>query len=74
MGQTLSEFRKGLSGLQNDLNEVIYHEPDRSQSRDSLPYYGGDSEAEDTEGGEPYGHSEVEDPEAPRADSSPPEA
>ena len=73
-GHTLAEFRKGLSGLQNDINEVIYHEPDRSQSRDSLPYYGGDSEVEGAEDGDPYSCAEPEDPDAPRSDSPPPEA
>ncbi len=32
-GKTFAEFRRGLSGIQNDLNEVIYSEPDQ------LPYH-----------------------------------
>ncbi len=32
-GKTFAEFRRGLSGFQNELNEVIYSEPDQ------LPYH-----------------------------------
>lgn len=32
-GKTFAEFRRGLSGFQNELNEVIYSEPEQ------LPYH-----------------------------------
>ncbi len=32
-GKSLTDFRRGLSGLQNDFNDVIYSEPERLEYR-----------------------------------------
>jgi len=33
-GKTLSEFRRSLSGIQSEINEVIYDQPERLEYRD----------------------------------------
>ena len=38
-GKTLAEFRRGLSGMQNEINEVIYDQPDRLEYRDESYSY-----------------------------------
>ncbi len=49
-GKSLSEFRRGLSGIQNELNDVIYGEPERLEYHQeaSSPYVA-DVDAADTE-------------------------
>ena len=32
-GKTLTDFRRGLSGIQNDINDVIYNEPEQLEYR-----------------------------------------
>ena len=41
-GKSLSEFRRGLSGIQNELNDVIYGEPERLEyhQETSIHHYG----------------------------------
>jgi len=34
-GKTFSEFRRGLSGIQSEINEAIYAEPDRLEYHSS---------------------------------------
>jgi|GEM_PF-211455 len=49
-GKTFSEFRRGLSGIQNELNDVIYGEPDRLEyHQDTSSPYVASSEATNTE-------------------------
>ena len=40
-GKTFAEFRRGLTGFQTDLNEVIYSEPDKLEYRDDSLYPNG---------------------------------
>ena len=37
-GKSFAEFRRGLSGIQNELNDVIYSKPDYSKP-EQLPYH-----------------------------------
>lgn len=39
-GKTFAEFRRGLNGIQNDINEAIYSEPERLEYRpeSTTPY------------------------------------
>jgi len=36
-GKTFAEFRRSISGIQNDINEAIYAEPDRLEYHESSP-------------------------------------
>jgi len=36
-GKSFTEFRQGLSGIQNEINEAIYAEPDRLEYHESSP-------------------------------------
>ena len=35
-GKTFTEFRRGLHGIQNDINDAIYSEPDQLEYRPEL--------------------------------------
>ncbi len=36
-GKTFSEFRRGISGIQSEINDAIYAEPDRLEYHESSP-------------------------------------
>lgn len=57
-GKTFAEFRRGLSSIQNDLNDAIYSEPERLEYRDDAYYSQG------------YEAAEVEDEEVAEAEES----
>ncbi len=40
-GKTFAEFRRGLTGLQNEFNDVIYSEPEKLEYRDDALYPNG---------------------------------
>ncbi len=40
-GKTFAEFRRSLTGMQNEFNEVIYSEPDKLEYRDDSLYPNG---------------------------------
>jgi sec-independent protein translocase protein TatA len=48
-GKTFSEFRRGLSGIQSDLNEAIYHEPQQLEYQPEESSYSDDSLYDTTE-------------------------
>jgi len=49
-GKSFSEFRRGLSGIQNELNDVIYGEPERLEyHQETSDSYGGGTETIDAE-------------------------
>ena len=45
-GKTFADFRRGLSGIHNELNEVIYSEPDQLEYRDDTHFGNGYEEAD----------------------------
>ena len=52
-GKSFSEFRRSLSGIQNDINEAIHSEPQQLEYRPERTSYTDDSAAEPTEAGTP---------------------
>ena len=42
-GKSFAEFRRGLSGIQNDINEAIYSEPQRIEYQPEQTSYSDDS-------------------------------
>lgn len=42
-GKSFAEFRRGLSGIQHDINEAIYSEPQRLEYRPERTSYADDS-------------------------------
>jgi len=70
-GKTFSEFRRGLSGFQNELNDVIYSEPDQLTYQDE---YGHDGQHRDdaylADGYEESEYVEAEDAESDASEST----
>ena len=62
-GKTFSEFRRGLTGIQSEINEAIYAEPERLEYQPESPSYADDSrqEAADDSDGD-------DDPDSPERD------
>ena len=48
-GKTFTEFRRGLSGIQNDINEAIYSEPQQLEYQPERTSYSDDSLPDPTE-------------------------
>lgn len=48
-GKSFAEFRRGLSGIQNDINDAIYSEPQRLEYQPERSSYSDDSLPDPTE-------------------------
>jgi len=48
-GKSFAEFRRGLSGIQNDINDAIYSEPQRLEYQPERTSYSDDSLPDPTE-------------------------
>jgi len=76
-GKTLAEFRRGLSGIQNDLNDAMYSTPEQADyypeqlaapySDDTVDEYRGDVESYDADY---YDGEETADESTPTADET----
>jgi sec-independent protein translocase protein TatA len=47
-GKSFAEFRRGLSGIQSELNEAIYHEPQKLEYQPEPTSYSDDSYSDDS--------------------------
>ncbi len=52
-GKSFAEFRRSFSGIQNDLNEAIYSEPQQLEYRPEQTSHADDSAAEPTDASTP---------------------
>ncbi len=72
-GKTFAEFRRGLTGLQNEFNDVIYSEPEKLEYRDDAHYPNGYEEPDvyndDEENSETKAEQETEQDNADQSDS-----
>jgi len=48
-GKTLAEFRRGLSGIQDEINDAIYTEPDPAPKLEYHPEYHKDDPTDDSD-------------------------
>jgi Sec-independent protein translocase protein TatA len=68
-GKSLSEFRRGLSGIQNEINDVIYSEPERLEyHQETSDQHVASTEATDT------AVTEVEETDAEVSDTEGPDS
>jgi sec-independent protein translocase protein TatA len=47
-GKTFAEFRRGLTGIQSDLKDAIYHEPQKLEYQPESTSYSDDSYSDDS--------------------------
>ena len=73
-GKTFAEFRRGLSGIQNDLNDAIYSEPEQIEYRTNVDqgYIDADysEPADDVESPSPDDESALQDADEVEAESA----